>query len=1413
MSSNSKDISFKSQIIDISQDPFIFIVNGKEYKCNKYGVNVSNVIRELRSKDSSIKEYVYNFDNHNDEFQDICNVFNFKQVPITIKNMKTLLKIAEDLQIDTIIDEINNVIQSYESLIQESEIIDDIFYWLYQIDVLTVESITNLIYDSIWAHTEENIQELVAIILQVVRTSYKLHPYLIELITSLDELKDEGNDLHLLIPFMVKKLLFSFHKSVLYCAFIYKLSKSGHISIEKVVDRICIIDKYLSTNDQSNQLVYEEKFEQNDHRNLMIWFFPELLNLKSLDYSEILNNLTVKEAKFIKFYFSSNNVENFIKMRDSGEPDNEITLAILHDDVDTLQKLISNYNLNIRNDTIPLNIFDIFDRNISKSYIDYAAQCGSIKVFKYLFLNHARIDETTLGFAIFGGNTEIVRIIEHQMNNNNNNNFDFHFYNRNKFNSYIMNVKSDYFYDLNIIENPILQSIMTHNYDLFSWIIDQKIEFKPNTFDVNLLVNFAVQNGNINSLIQLIDRRIFSINSQQKKFSDLILLAAKTGFYRLIQLLMKLNNSSNMIFIKNREDFEYSSIAFGNLSIFKLLINSQTIIYNYNKILEFAVQHEYLSIVKYIFETLYKPDKKKNISSLFQRATSLDSPNIFNYLIGQFSLIDLKSNFKFTLKNFQSLLKDSCSSDNFEIIQIMSDFISVNYPKADFSAHLINAAKFYNEKLCQYFVDKKFLLDETIILQNYEFFMFGTDKFIVSLINCFDQEMKENLTKYFLRDAIKKGNKSLVDCLLTSKDLLNNKSLFNAVESRNIDIVNKVLQFNDKPSFINQISKDGSALNISVSNNDTEIVQRLLKLAKINVNSYEQENGNTPLLTAIMNKNIDIAKTLIEYPQTNVNLKNNISQSALVIAVENKLDEIVSLLINNERFDYDESDLDYAFYISYGKIAEQLISVKGLDVNYKNESFLFETALYHSYLQSDLNKIEMIISHHSFDPIKSRIKELILCDFINKNTEFVMKHIDKFLYDVNASLKGVSLFTFCAKNSNFEILKEIIKNESFNPAKNDFIEVFDSFLLKISSNSDEDIENIIISLIEYDEKHNKYIGYNKNYLYLAARSKNEVILNDLKKIFENQPKENVKLSVLPSLKEPGILEKLKTMESNPFDPLFIASQSSGDIYNLIDCQSEDSFSLYCNEHCFIDFELEEQVTINGIYLMFEELNFIDLFDVLINEKQIEISAENLSDDELLISFDQIACKKLTFRIKDSAAFDHIHEYISLNGIELLSTEEKYYKGVFAALIENNESHDPHKCPVIITASNYDFSSFFLISGSHSISTFNQEDSWFQIEFTKSNVILDGFRLKRSKSNKLKVFKVIGTDDINKPIEKWSTLVEVNEQESNEFHIFDVFQFQQPSEPIKVVRIIQTESNWSCNFHLIIMHIDFFGKYL
>lgn len=327
-----------------------------------------------------------------------------------------------------------------------------------------------------------------------------------------------------------------------------------------------------------------------------------------------------------------------------------------------------------------------------------------------------------------------------------------------------------------------------------------------------------------------------------------------------------------------------------------------------------------------------------------------------------------------------------------------------------------------------------------------------------------------------------------------------------------------------------------------------------------------------------------------------------------------------------------------------------------------------------------------------------------------------------------------------------------------------------------------------------------------------------------------------KMIICPEKTEKGILEQLKAnIEINPhikFDPPFIASQSSNDIYNVINPYSKDSFFYVVAKdskiETFIQFEFENPIIINGIEFHSEVdvplKNFSIQFDDKSTERKIidakkEFDEKDINKRVKKITFDPIEFKKLKIiPINKDISFVHNEYYPSIKYIELLSPDSKYSNGYFKTLINENPNHDPHKIGVNISATRYDYNNFHLHDKDYpNITTKNIENSWFQIELVKGLGIICAFRLKAVQNYTPIHYKIVAideivatddTDDAEKVIKKWHLLYEGNEKISDQWINI---QLPHKSPPVKFVRLIQLEKNQSSH-KLKLIHFDIFGYY-
>lgn len=217
---------------------------------------------------------------------------------------------------------------------------------------------------------------------------------------------------------------------------------------------------------------------------------------------------------------------------------------------------------------------------------------------------------------------------------------------------------------------------------------------------------------------------------------------------------------------------------------------------------------------------------------------------------------------------------------------------------------------------------------------------------ICSIVNCNYDIINEILNFYGddIQSQTLQLDKAIIIILLKIISTISNNN-FDNVRTKNqlaaneqkcklLPILKRILQI--KNIDLNTHASECTLLSYACESNEIDIVKMLLETDRIDVNAYSPKSGNTPLMIAIINKNSEIAELLINDKRTNINARNYNDRTALTFAVESNLENIVSLLIKNDRFNAFESCLNYAFYISKGPISNLLISDKSMLIIKKN---------------------------------------------------------------------------------------------------------------------------------------------------------------------------------------------------------------------------------------------------------------------------------------------------------------------------------------------------------------------------------------------------------------------------------------------------------------------------------------------
>ena len=615
------------------------ITNNNEYQCNALAVVTSQVISEQIAKKSDLTSYVYQYDDEFNDFQPICDFFNFKNVDLAPDNMNSIKDIAEDLKIDVILEKVNQFINNFDNLSQliddqqeDIDSIDNLFNLLCHINESSVLKVKNEIIDSFWSRKEDDVRELAAFLIQIINNYFLLHHYLVDLLVELDKAKEEEetNNLKFLLPLISSKMMESFCESFCKASFIYNMYRKGLIPkgdiIAKIKSHVKLIEEFGRRNNaygcasfSTNTKIHNKTFY------IYNWFLPEIIELGSNYHDTLKNDYREYDNAFFNQYLPDK-IDKYREMLDNGESDNEMIKALIHDDVDTLQALIAKNQVKNKEDLVPFNIF--FD---TRNFLNASAIHGSIKCFKYFLLNHFKVNSDLFVDAISGGNVEIIKIVDQQnideiyqneqkKQNNNTNNI---------FNVCISN--DDYKID------SIIVTIKMHKNDLFDWLLE-KI-FSKNSLDkrvLNKMILTSLSSGNIHSFIALIDKGFNEFG-----MPNMIQTTTEYGFYRLskfiLKIIQKMVNSDDL---QNCLDSDVKSVLFGNLSIFKLccshLSNSCL-----SSSLKYAVMYDYISIVHYFFDTLLKENYQLDINTvqtILNYAIDKSKNDLFLYLLEQIKI-------------------------------------------------------------------------------------------------------------------------------------------------------------------------------------------------------------------------------------------------------------------------------------------------------------------------------------------------------------------------------------------------------------------------------------------------------------------------------------------------------------------------------------------------------------------------------------------------------------------------------------------------------------------------------------------------------------------------------------------------------------------------------------------------------
>jgi len=414
-------------------------------------------------------------------------------------------------------------------------------------------------------------------------------------------------------------------------------------------------------------------------------------------------------------------------------------------------------------------------------------------------------------------------------------------------------------------EYPIITAFDNGNKEIFKYLLEQGANCNTkNDCDVPLLL-LAIHNNKWEMLEQLIEHHV-DINEKDINGISPLLKAINQNRTEIVELLIDYANENQIpIDINKKDDYGYypliKAINQNNFDIVFSIIN-----YGYeNKIdmnvkdingntpLTLSYKLNRLDIFKYLVKFLdVNQTDSEGKSVLFYAINRKDAENV-KKLINVGANINLKDN------SNNSIIDNAINVGNVEIINLLlqKNNIALNIVNSNEETPTISVL--LSNKLTG--TEKKEIID----------------KFIEkgSNINMVDSNGNSPIMY-----AIQKNHLSTVDLLI------NNGGDINIKNKKDETALNIALNMKNKPIINYLYDKGYNVYNTEnneitfemmkqiMADNNKELLERLIKNNKFNINSKESDTGNTLLHIAVENRNIDIVRFLVNNG-ADKNIENN----------------------------------------------------------------------------------------------------------------------------------------------------------------------------------------------------------------------------------------------------------------------------------------------------------------------------------------------------------------------------------------------------------------------------------------------------------------------------------------------------------------------------------------------------------
>ena len=318
----------------------------------------------------------------------------------------------------------------------------------------------------------------------------------------------------------------------------------------------------------------------------------------------------------------------------------------------------------------------------------------------------------------------------------------------------------------------------------------------------------------------------------------------------------------------------------------------------------------------------------------------------------------------------------------------------------------------------------------------------------------------------------------------------------------------------------------------------------------------------------------------------------------------------------------------------------------------------------------------------------------------------------------------------------------------------------------------------------------------------------------MKKMLEGflEPAGHIHLPV--SFDKIGIFGYLINSQKSIFDRPVIASQSSGDIYCIINANDPGNFSSGSGNYEWVQFEFKTPITVSSVMVQSAHRAFIrDWSVVAIDDDGHSTTLYQNKQDKRFNGVDKKVTVELPvttsriFRIEKMGLNWADTNFIRIKNVEFYAPDGEFENGVFEKLLEKSGG-DPHTADVVVTASNFDFRSFHMMSPPRSLCTLYDENNqpWIQFRLTKGKMLVQGYRMQQIAAWQFGKWSLQATVDGK----EWVVLDRRSEDVSSS--PLKVVSCEVPV-PYKIFRVVCEMEKGKGDLKLRFRHFDLFGTYI